>query len=398
MTMLFAPAGMGPIELKNRFVRSATVECLATEDNRLTEEYYKAYERLAKGNIGLIIPGNYFINSIGRATDKVLVIDRDDVIDDLKKLTDIVHAHGAKIVGQINHGGRQCDPKLIGEEPIGPSGIRDTLTGVKPREMSEQEIEETIRAFGSAAGRVKEAGFDGVQINGAHGYLVNQFLSSRTNRRRDPWGGSLENRLRFVSRVYEEIRNAVGTDYPVLIKINAEDQIRGGVTLEEAIETSTRLEAFGFDAIEVSGGIKETGFTTTKGDIPEDLILSNMGFVKRLLFRFVEKKLQAAAEFKEGYFLPHAAAIKNRVAIPIISVGGFRRREMMEQALLQEQADFISLSRPFVRQPNLAKQMEKNPDADPISCINCNRCTYEITVNYKPLRCYYPPRKKEGGT
>ena len=115
--------------------------------------------------------------------------------------------------------------------------------------------------------------------------------------------------------------------------------------------------------------------------------------MNRFLFRFIEKKLQKAAEFKEGYFLPQAAAIKNSLTIPIISVGGMRRREMMEQAILQGHVDFIALSRPFIRQPNLVKQMEKNPDADPINCINCNRCTWEITVNYKPLRCYYPPKE-----
>ncbi|MCP4135261.1 MAG: NADH:flavin oxidoreductase, partial [bacterium] len=259
MTILFTPAKIGSIELKNRFVSSATVECLASEDNRLTEKYYKVYERLAKGGVGLIIPGNYFINPIGRAVDKVLVIDRDDVIDDLRKLTDIVHRYGAKIVGQINHGGRQCNPGLIGEQPVSPSGVRDTLSGIKPRQMSVQEIEETISAFAGAAGRIKKTGFDGVQINGAHGYLVNQFLSSYTNRRRDQWGGSLENRMRFVTRIYEEIRNEVGAHYPLIIKINCEDAIKGGITLEESIAMSKKLEALGFDAIEVSGGIKETG-------------------------------------------------------------------------------------------------------------------------------------------
>ncbi|MDY6974452.1 MAG: NADH:flavin oxidoreductase, partial [Thermodesulfobacteriota bacterium] len=289
--------------------------------------------------------------------------------------------------------GRQCDPKLIGKQPISPSGVRDILNGIKPRAMSVQEIEETIWAFGRAAGRMKESGFDGVQINGAHGYLMSQFLSSYTNRRRDKWGGTLENRMRFVTQVYKEIRNEVGNNYPVIVKINSEDQIRGGVTLEESIAMSKKFETLGFNAIEVSGGIKESGFTITKGDIPKDLILSRLGTAKRFLFRLVEKKLRKGAEFKEGYFLPQAEAIKKNVAIPIISVGGFRRRAMMEKALLQGQADLIALSRPFIRQPNLVKQMEKSPNADPINCINCNRCTVEITVHYKPLRCYYPPKK-----
>ncbi|MCP4130216.1 MAG: NADH:flavin oxidoreductase, partial [bacterium] len=183
--------------------------------------------------------------------------------------------------------------------------------------------------------------------------------------------------------------------YPLIIKINCEDAIKGGITLEESIAMSKKLEALGFDAIEVSGGIKETGFTTTKGDIPEDLILSKISRVNRFLYRFIDKKLRKAAEFKEGYFVSQAGAIKKSVAIPIISVGGMRRRETMEQALLQGQADLIALSRPFIRQPNLVKQMEKSPYADPINCINCNRCTVEIAVHDKPLRCYYPPKKNK---
>ena len=385
MSILFTPTKIGSMEVKNRFVRSATVECLASEDNRLTEKYYKVYERLAKGGVGLIVPGNYFINSIGRACGKVLVIDSDDVIDELKNLTEIVHRYGAKIVAQINHAGRQSDPKLIGTQPIGPSEVLDTLIGVKPREMSALEIKETTKAFGSAAGRIKKAGFDGVQINGAHGYLVNQFLSSYTNQRSDQWGGLLENRMRFITRIHEEIRDEVGADFPVLIKINCEDQIDGGITLEESITMSKMLEVLGFDAIEVSGGIKEAGFVTTKGDIPEEVI------------DFIPEKLQIAAKFKEGYFLPQAAAIKNNVSIPIISVGGLRRREMMEQALLKGQADLIALSRPFIRQPNLVKQLEKSPNADPVSCSNCNRCTWEITVLYKPLRCYDSSKTNETG-
>lgn len=179
-----------------------------------------------------------------------------------------------------------------------------------------------------------------------------------------------------VTRIYEEIRNEVGDNFPLLIKINCEDQISGGITLEESIVISKKLEALGFDAIEVSGGIKEAGFVTCKGDIPSELI------------GFMPEQLQKAAEFMEGYFLPQAAAIKKSVSIPIISVGGIRRRKTMEQALLQEQTDLIAPSRPFIRQPNLVKQMEKSPDADPINCTNCNRCTWEITVLYKPLRCY----------
>lgn len=394
MSLLFQSGKIGNIKTKNRFVASATVECLTDENNRLTEKYYKVYERLARNNVGLIIPGNYFVNRMGRAVDKILVIDRDKVIDDLKRLTELVHKYGTKMVAQINHGGRQCPPSLIKEKPVAPSAVRDTLSGIQPRALKENEIEEIIGDFARAAKRVQKAGFDGVQINGGHGYLINEFLSERTNKRRDKWGGSLDNRMRFISEIYTAIRKEVGDHFPLMIKINADDQMPRGTTIEESITISKKLEEMGFDAIEVSGGIKETGFATTKGDVPHDLILGNLGFFKRMFYPLFKKKLEKAARFQEGYYLSFAALIKKNVSIPIMAVGGMRKKETMENALAKGDADFVSLSRPFIRQPNLISVMEKDALADPITCTNCNRCTYEITVNYKPLRCYYKPKRK----
>ena len=193
--------------------------------------------------------------------------------------------------------------------------------------------------------------------------------------------------------VYDGIRKNTGKDFPVIIKINGEDQIDRGITLDESIIMCKKFEEMGFDAIEVSGGIKETGFATTKGDVPHDLILHNLGPFKRMFYGLAKKKLQNAARFSEGYFLPHAALIKECVSIPVMAVGGMRNRITMEKALSDGKADFICMSRPFIRQPNLVTVMEKDQKADPITCTNCNRCTYEITVNYKPLRCYYSSKK-----
>ena len=395
-SILFTPFRFGALEVKNRFVSSATVECLAPADNRLTPEYLRVYTRLAKGGVGLIIPGNYFVSWEGRAVDKQLVLDRDGVMDDLRGLTEAVHAHGAKIVAQLNHGGRQCSPHLIGTTPVSPSAVRDGLTGVRPRPLTPEEIEGVIRAFADAAKRVKGSGFDGVQINAAHGYLINQFLSARTNRRKDEWGGPAEQRSRFLIRVYERIRGTVGPDFPVLVKLNAEDSIARGVTLAESIEVCRRLDALGVDAIEVSGGIKETGFVTTRGEVPGDLLLEDLGFFKRLLFKVVAGKLRRAARFTEGYNLPHAAAIKQRVRAPVIAVGGLRQKAMMERLLERGEADLVALSRPFIRQPNLVSRMERDPRVTSVTCENCNRCTVEVTMRYRPLRCYLGDRERRG--
>jgi len=394
MSELFKPGSIGRMQLKNRFVRSATAECLATDDCRITDRYLRAYSQLAKGGVGLIVPGNYYVHRTGRAIARVMLLDKDEIIDDLRQLTQLVHENGAKIVAQLNHGGRQCDPKVLGAQPMGPSPVRDMLSMVKPREMTKEEIREIIVAFGNAARRAKEAGFDGVQIHAAHGYLINQFLSGHTNRRSDEWGGSLDNRMRFLLEVYQLIRSTVGADFPVLIKINSEDSIAKGVTLDECIAVCRKLDEMGIDAIEVSGGIAEKGLMAIRGDVPTDLALRNRKFHERILLRLlVEKRIREAARFEEAYFLPQAAAIKKNVKAPIIAVGGMRRRATMEGALQNGQADFISLCRPFIRQPNLVNLLQKQ-EGDPISCTNCNRCTFEITIHYNPMKCYYADAPK----
>jgi len=387
MSVLFSPGEIGSMQLKNRIVRSATAECLASDDCRVTDRYLRAYTRLAKGGVGLIITGNYYVSAMGRSLPLMIVTDKDEIVDDLRKIADVVHEHDAKIVGQLNHGGRQCDPEVIGATPVAPSPVREKLTRVKPRRMTETEIQEAIADFGESARRVKEAGFDGVQIHGAHGYLVNQFLSGYTNRRSDQWGGSLENRMRFLVEVYNSMRSAVGPDFPVLIKINSEDFIKRGVTLDECVAVCKKLDSLGIDAIEISGGILEKGLIYVKGDVPMDLVGRNRNFIERAVMRLMEKSMREDARFEDAYFLSQAAEVKKAVKAPIITVGGMRRRDVMEEAVSSGKTDFVSLCRPFIRQPNLVNRMQKS-DGDPISCTNCNRCSIEIAVHYNPLKCY----------
>ena len=375
------------MELKNRFVRSATAECLASDDCRVTDRYLRAYSRLASGGVGLIITGNYYINAMGRSLPRIIVTDKDEIIDDLRRVAEAVHEHDSKIVAQLNHGGRQCDPEVVGATPIAPSVVREKFTRVKPREMTEAEIEETVSAFGESARRVKEGGFDGVQIHGAHGYLVNQFLSGYTNRRTDRWGGSFENRMRFLVEVYNAMRSAVGPDFPVLIKINSEDFVDGGVTLDECVAACKKLDELGIDAIEISGGILEKGLIYVKGDVPMDLVARNRNIIERLLIRLMEKSMRENARFEDAYFLPQAAEIKKAVKAPIITVGGMRMRAIMEEAIRSGKTDFVSLCRPFIRQPNLVNRLQKDETAH-ISCANCNRCSLEIAVHYNPMKCY----------
>jgi 2,4-dienoyl-CoA reductase-like NADH-dependent reductase (Old Yellow Enzyme family) len=353
----------------------------------------RAYTQLARGGVGLIITGNYYVHRLGRALPRLFVLDRDEIIEDLRTVAETVHGHDARIVAQLNHGGRQCDPEVVGETPLAPSPVRDKLSRVKPRAMSGADIEDVIRSFGEAAGRVKEAGFDGVQIHGAHGYLITQFLSGYTNKRNDEWGGSLENRMRFLVEVFKEMRSSVGPDFPILIKINADDFVKRGMTPDEGIIVCKKLDELGIDAIEVSGGMLEQGLIYVKGDIPRDLAMRNRSLMERFALRLMEKSLRELARFEEGYFLTHAAAIKKSVRVPVIAVGGIRRRTTMEQAIRSGQADFISMCRPFIRQPNLVNLMQKGKE-DPITCTNCNRCSLEIAAHYNPMKCYYADSPK----
>jgi 2,4-dienoyl-CoA reductase-like NADH-dependent reductase (Old Yellow Enzyme family) len=394
MSVLFTPGTIGSMTLKNRFVRSATRELLAADKSRLTKPYMDLYSRLARGGVGLIIPGGYYVRADGLQAHRCIVADDDVIIADLQTLVEVVHKQGAKIVAQLNHCGRQSDPKVIGQTPLAPSPVRDKRSRVKPRQMKQREIEEIIVAFGDAARRVKEAGFDGVQIHAAHGYLVNQFLSAYTNRRNDKWGGSLENRMLFLVEIYKLVRSVTGTDYPILVKINGEDYVKRGVTIDETKIVCSKLDELGINAIEVSGGIGEVGLMTIRGDIPRDLLMRNRSFVEQVFLRIKEKSVRDSVRFKEAFFLPEAAAIKRTVKSPVIAVGGIRARCTMEGGLESGQADFISMCRPFIRQPNLVNQMEKG-DPDPIFCTNCNRCSFEVLVHQNPLRCYNSDVRKE---
>lgn len=387
MAVLFNPGKLGSLSLKNRFVRSATAECLFNDAGRVTENYLKVYKRLAKGGVGLIITGNYYVNDAGRHLPRMPVLEKNEILEDLKRVADTVHENDSKIVAQINHAGRQSDLRVV-DRPIAPSAVLDMASRIKPRAMTEREIEETILAFGKSAQKIKEAGFDGVQIHAAHGYLINQFLSRRTNRRKDQWGGERVNRRRFLVEVYKQIRTHVGPDFPVLLKINGQDYIRNGTTIDETVGVCRHMDSLGIDGIEVSGGTGEQGLVSIRGDIPKDLMVRDRNIFERMAISLLLNYLRKKAVFKESYHLSQAAEVKKNVSVPVISVGGMRSVKSMEKILEQGEADFVSLSRPFIRQPNLVNLIEKGRP-DPITCVNCNRCALEVVMHFNPLQCYY---------
>jgi 2,4-dienoyl-CoA reductase-like NADH-dependent reductase (Old Yellow Enzyme family) len=344
---LFEPSKIKDLVLPNRFIRSATWEGLASETGECTPELVDLMVSLVKGRVGLIITGHAFVDPKGQGTIRQLAADRDDCVKGLGEMTEAVHREGGRVVMQLSHAGLMADEELTGSQPCGPSSGKEILK-VTGREMTESQIQETVKAFGKAARRAKEAGFDGVQIHSAHGYLLSQFLSPAWNRRDDSYGGSPENRAKFVMEVVRTVRLAVGRFYPVLIKINSEDFLQNGFSAEDFLRTGQLLDQAGIDAIEVSGGTI----------LSESLV----PFRKALVF-----------ERDQAYFRKASRALRKRIKASIILVGGIRSYHLAERMLEEHFADYVSMSRPFIREPMLIRRWESG-DLRKATCISCNAC------------------------
>ncbi len=388
MASLFDPGTIGTMTLRNRLIKSATFESMSTPDGKCTEELRGYHRRLAAGGVGLTIVAYGVVHPTGFGFPQMTSLDQDEVIPGFKKLTEQVHEEGGKVAMQLNHAGRSTTVDFIGEKPIGPSAVPDKFLRTRPRAMTEEEIEMLIDAFAAAAVRCQKAGFDAVQIHCAHGYLISQFLSPVSNQRDDKWGGSLENRQRFALEVVRRVRSVVGEDYPVFVKLNSEDYLEGGFTLEESIDTCQRLEEAGVDAIELSGGFIESIFFICRGDIPIDLVGRGMSTAKRIATQTMAEAMKDLVRLEnEAYFLPAAREAAQAVDIPIISVGGMRSLAVMEDIIQNEPVEFISLARPLIREPDLPNKFKRG-ESEEATCVSCNRCLLEMAVG-NPLRCYY---------
>ena len=391
MSLPFSPMKIRDMEVKNRFVRSATYECMAKETGEVTDELVNLYRHLAAGEVGLIITGYTFIHPLGRAFKYHAGIHNDEMIPGLKRMVDAAHREEGKIVFQISHAGRQTTKAKIGQAPIGPSSTgRDPVNFVKPRQMSEEDIHLAITSFGHAARRAHEAGADGVQLHGAHGYLINQFLSPFFNQREDAWGGSDENRFRFLKETVREVKKAIGDGMIILVKLNTNDFTpQEGVTPPLAVKYASWLAELGIDGLEISCGTGLYSFMNmSRGEVPVDEFMSGLPWWKKPLARLTLNKLVGKYDLEEGYNLEAAKLIKPVLGeVPLIPVGGLRNLRHMEEVLERKWADFISMSRPFIREPNLVRRFREGK-AEFASCVSCNRCLAAIN-NDMPLRCYY---------
>jgi 2,4-dienoyl-CoA reductase-like NADH-dependent reductase (Old Yellow Enzyme family) len=358
--MFAKPKKIGKLEIKNRFVRSATYEGLATDEGEITEKLVDFYKKLAEGGSGLIITSYAFIQQSGQANNKQIGVYKDDFIPGLKKITDIIHEHGegCKVVLQLVHAGRQSHHV---KETVAPSAVLEKFSNKMPREMTTNEIVETIESFALAARRAKEAGFDGVQLHGAHGYLISEFLSPYTNKRTDQYGGNTNNRLRFVEQIYRRSRDLVGDDFPFLIKMNCDDFLEGGITLDESKKITKMLSNIGYDAIEISSCMWET-VKRKKNEI---------GWKPTFI---PESRMAIGSVNEPAYHLPYAKEIKKGIDIPLILVGGLNSIDLVEEILNKGDADFVALSRPLIREPDLPNRWMKGIGNSTADCDYCNSC------------------------
>ncbi len=324
------------VELPNRLGKSAMTEGLADKFDRPTAAHENLYRKWAEGGTGLLLTGNIMIDRryLERAGNVVLEDERD--LELFKPWVKAGTAAGNQLWVQLNHPGRQC-PKIVNKQPLSPSEVHLELLGNfgKPKAMTEEDIQDVIKRFTRSASLVQQAGFTGVQIHCAHGYLLSQFLSPKINQRADQWGGSLENRARIIRMIIRSVREVVGPSFPISVKLNSADFQKGGFTLDECVTVAGWLGEDSVDLLEVSGGTYEQ--LSLIGVEPQDV--------------------RESTRKREAYFIEYAERIKAAANIPVMITGGFRSRTVMEAALNKGEVDVIGLARPLCTQPDCSNQL-----------------------------------------
>lgn len=392
--MLFEKINASGMEFSNRIIRSATHDGLADENGAPSDKLISKYEHLAKSGVGCIITGYAAVSRNGVSPyPRMLKIYENGVVKKYRELTDAVHRHGVPVVLQIAHCGRQTSSKAIGMQKVAPSDVLHAFYPDKAKELTDAEIFTIIDDFVSAAVRAERAGFDAVQLHAGHGYLLHDFLSPYGNRRMDCWGGFLENRCRIVELIIKGIKEK--TKLPVWIKISAEDNRKGGMDIASSVEICKRLEKAGCDAIEVSCGTVQDGMNTMRSRLmPMDAVFRYRepcaSFPKLLnkialpAANLINPLIKQPSPL-ENFNVDNAETIKKSISIPVIAVGGIHKVSDMEKILTDGKADFVSMCRPFICEPDLVSKL-RNGQSE-AKCIMCNYCG--LVIEKEPTRCLY---------
>jgi len=343
---LFSPGTIGALKTKNRIVMPPMVRNYADENGFVTPKYIAHIDRIARGGVGVMILEASFIRQDGRGFNRQLGIHTDEAIPGLRRLVEVAHAQGAAIGPQIFHAGRQTRSEVTGMQPIAPSPIPDSTINEVPRELSIKEIPEIVDAYAQAARRACQAGCDFVEIHGAHGYLITQFLSPFSNCRNDAYGGSQEGRIRFASEVVQAVREAVGPEFPITMRISADEMVPNGLTLADSAWIAQRLGDLGINAIHVSVG--------NYASVNRGYMISPMSM-------------------PDAPLVPFAEWIKSFVNVPVIAVGKIRSPELADKIISTGRADFVAIGRSLLADPDWPKKAQEG-HADQIRiCIACNQ-------------------------
>lgn len=359
---LFTPMKIGNVEIPNRTVVPAMVTNFCNPDGTATERYVTYHETKAKGEWGLIITEDYAVDPKGRGFSNVAGLWNDHQIESHSELPRRIHQYKSKIFAQIYHAGRQTSKRVIGTQPVAPSPIPCPVNKEIPHELTITEIHEIVEQFGDTALRAKKAGFDGIEIHGAHGYLVAEFMSSYSNKRTDSYGGCLANRLRFPLEIINNIRRKVGPDFPICFRISADEFVPGGRTLEETKAIAIILESAGIDVIHVSGGV----------------------------YASVDKFIPPAA-VKRGNMVHFAAEVKKVVNIPVITVSRINDPLLAESILSSGFADFVGMARGSLADPALPKKAKEGRIREINYCVGCMQGCSKFLFVDQPIKCMVNP-------
>lgn len=388
----FEPAQLGPITLRNRIVKAATFEGVMPR-GAVTDALIDFHVAVAKGGVGLTTVAYCAVSKGGRVSPHTMVF-TDELVPDLQRLTDAVHAEGAAIAAQLGHAG------LVGSarsrhRTIAPSPRFSLPAMGWVRGATRAQLDEVVDDFARAARVAEAAGFDGIELHLGHGYLLSSFLSPNLNRRRDEYGGSLENRSRFPRRVVEAVRRAVGDRLAVWAKLNMADGVDGGLWLDESIELARLLEADGhLDALELTGGSSyANSMYLFRGEVPMRELATAQGRAVGWGLRLLGRRMFRRYPFEEAYFLPYARQFRAALSMPLILLGGINRLDTVERALA-EGFDLVAMARALLREPDLVEKMRSGTSTAGL-CVHCNKCMPTI---YSGTRCVLVPPAERPGT
>ena len=361
MSKLFESTKIGSIEIKNRLAMSA-MDLGFTTEGSINKRFIDFYVERARGGVGLIVVGGCYPEMTGKVWKSIIGLDKDEYIPGLKKLTDTIHKYDTKIAAQILHGGRSASSFFSKTHPVSPSSLSHINIKQKPHALTIPEIKKVIDGYVAATVRVKKGGFDAVEIHGGMGYLINQFLSRATNKRKDKYGGSLKNRIRFAKEIVVAIKEKVGKRYPVIFRLSGEDFVEDGLKIDESVEIAKELEKAGVDAFNVSPGWHESRTPIMLMSIP------------RMSYIFLSEK------------------IKDNVNVPVIGSVRINDLALAEEVIDNNQSDIVSIGRPLIADPELPKKYKRKQFEDIRRCIACNQGCFDSLLGFKSISCLYNVR------